>query len=64
MKAICKNWDTGIAKGVIVDVVAYTNKPWDREAYTHTVISPSGSRISWTADGFADNFEVIEGETK
>jgi hypothetical protein len=67
MKAIVKNWKTGIAKGIIVDVSEYPTdgvsnvyKPAEQDLYTHTISLRGEHCFTCTANAFAENFEIVE----
>ena len=66
MKAIVKNWKTGIAKGIIVDVSEYPTdgvsnvyNPAEEALYTHTISLHGQYHGTWNAEGFAENFEIV-----
>jgi len=67
MKAITKNWKTGIANGIIVDVseypvdgVANLHKPDGHPLYTHSISLRGKYCFTLTAEGFAKDFEIIK----
>lgn len=67
MKAITKNWKTGIASGIVVDVseypidgVANLHKPAEQDLYTHSISLRGEYCFTLTADAFAKDFEIIE----
>jgi hypothetical protein len=62
MKAICKKYLGGgfVARSVEVEVIPYVQKPWNQDLYAYTVVSPSGSRVTLTLDGFNEYFDFVQ----
>ena len=62
MKAICKKYLGGgfVARSVEVEVIPYVQKLWNQDLYAYTVVSPSGSRVTLTLDGFNEYFDFVQ----